>query len=105
MDPNMAALVALQYPDHVVGFKVANYIGQEPDPVYRLIEAGERANLPVMVDFFDNGNEMSLEELLTDWMRPGKNKYSITKKIMHMLNRENLAQRPLSIFFFYFEVL
>ncbi|MEO3868785.1 amidohydrolase/deacetylase family metallohydrolase [Nonomuraea sp. B12E4] len=66
-----AAEVAQQNPDVVVGIKTAHYEGPEWDPVERSVEAGEKAGIPVMVDFGSNRPERPLAELLTEKLRPG----------------------------------
>jgi dihydroorotase len=71
MDSKMAAFVAKQYKDIVVGFKVAHYQGAEWQPVDRAVEAGKLANMPVMVDFGGNTPPLSIEELYMKHLRPG----------------------------------
>ncbi len=70
MDARMTALVAQQNPE-VVGIKVAHFSGPEWDPVDRAVEAGEIANIPVMIDFGGHTPPLSLEELLLQRLRPG----------------------------------
>jgi dihydroorotase len=71
MDAKMSAFVAKQYKDYVVGFKVAHYIGPEWAPVDRAVEAGNLANVPVMIDFGGNNPPLSIEELYMKHLRPG----------------------------------
>jgi len=71
MDAKMAAYVAKQYKDIVVGFKVAHYSGAEWMPVDRGVEAGKLANMPVMIDFGGNNPPLSIEELFMKHLRPG----------------------------------
>ena len=71
MDAKMASLVAKQYKDYVVGFKVAHYMGPEWTPVDRGVEAGKLANMPVMIDFGGNTPPLSIEELYMKHLRPG----------------------------------
>lgn len=71
MDSKMAALVAKQNKDIVVGFKVAHYNGPEWTPVDRGVEAGKLANMPVMIDFGGNTPPLSIEELFMKHLRPG----------------------------------
>ena len=71
MDAKMAAFVAKQYKDIVVGFKVAHYSGAEWTPVDRGVEAGKLANMPVMIDFGGNNPPLSIEELFMKHLRPG----------------------------------
>ncbi|SEJ35070.1 dihydroorotase [Cyclobacterium xiamenense] len=71
MDPKMTALVARQFPEHIVGVKVAHYSGHQWEQIDRLVEAGERANIPVMVDFGGANPPLSLETLFMEKLRPG----------------------------------
>ena len=71
MDAKMAAFVAKQNKDFVVGFKVAHYVGAEWIPVDHAVEAGTIANLPVIVDFGGNNPPLSIEELFMKHLRPG----------------------------------
>ncbi|MDN3688127.1 amidohydrolase/deacetylase family metallohydrolase [Cyclobacterium jeungdonense] len=71
MDPKMTAMVARQYPEHIVGIKVAHYSGHQWEQIDRLVEAGERANIPVMVDFGGANPPLSLETLFMEKLRPG----------------------------------
>lgn len=71
MDPAPAAEMAKRYPGVIVGFKTAHYSGPEWTPVEHAVEAGTRANIPVMVDFGANRPERPIEVLLTQKLRPG----------------------------------
>jgi dihydroorotase len=71
MDAKMAAYVAKQYKDYIVGFKVAHFIGPEWLPVDRAVEAGNLANMPVIVDFGGDDPPKSIEELFMKHLRPG----------------------------------
>ena len=71
MDPKMAASVATQYKDQIIGFKVAHYNGPEWTPVDHAVKAGTTANLPVMIDFGGNNPPLSIKELFFDHLRPG----------------------------------
>lgn len=71
MDPKMAALVAKQHPDYIVGFKVAHYAGHQWQQIDRLVKAGELADIPVMVDFGGANPPLSLETLFMEKLRPG----------------------------------
>ena len=66
-----AADMAKKYRDVVVGFKTAHYAGPEWTPVERAVEAGNAANLPVMVDFGNDHPERPLADLVTKKLRPG----------------------------------
>lgn len=71
MDPKLTALRAAEFPEIVVGVKVAHYRGSEWDPVDRAVAAGELAHIPVMVDFGTHQPPLSLEALLLTHLRPG----------------------------------
>jgi dihydroorotase len=71
MDAKLGAMVAKQYKDYVVGFKVAHFSGAEWTPVDRAVEAGKLANIPVMVDFGVSTPPLSIEELYMKHLRPG----------------------------------
>lgn len=71
MDPKLTAMVAQQYPEVIVGVKTAHYSGPEWDPVERAVQAGNLANLPVMVDFGGHTPPLSMEALLMEKLRPG----------------------------------
>jgi dihydroorotase len=71
MDPKLSALVAAQYKDFIVGFKVAHYAGAEWTAVDRAVEAGNIAHIPVMIDLGSAAPPLSLEELFMKHLRPG----------------------------------
>ena len=79
MDARVAAGVALAYPDLIVGIKAAHYCTWQPwdachapwDNVERAVEAGERCQMPVMVDFWPRPPERSYAELVLKKLRPG----------------------------------
>lgn len=71
MDPKMAALTAKSHVGYIVGIKLAHYNGAEWAPVQHAVEAGTRANVPVMVDFGGNTPPLSIEELFMKRLRPG----------------------------------
>lgn len=70
MDPKMTALAVRSEP-WIVGIKIAHYSGHEWEPIHRLVEAGELADVPVMVDFGSADPPLSLEELVLEKLRPG----------------------------------
>lgn len=71
MNSAEAARVAKAYPDVVVGFKTAHYSGAGWHSVDRVVEAGNLAGLPVMVDFGYATAERNLTTLLEQKLRPG----------------------------------
>lgn len=72
-DMDVAATVAMakKYPQIIVGVKTAHYAGPEWTAVDRAVEAGTKANIPVMVDFGSFRLERPFEELVTKRLRPG----------------------------------
>ena len=71
MDAGPAADMARRFPGLIVGIKTAHYSGPEWIPVEHAVEAGTRANVPVMVDFGSNKPERPLADLVTKKLRPG----------------------------------
>ena len=71
MDAAACAAVAREHEDVVVGLKTAHYLLPDWTSVDRLIEAGEIANMPVMVDFGFFKRERPYYELVGERMRPG----------------------------------
>ncbi|MFS4454777.1 amidohydrolase/deacetylase family metallohydrolase [Maribacter sp. 2304DJ31-5] len=71
MDPKLTAMVAKQYPGVVVGVKLAHYHGFDWTPTERAVEAGELADIPVMIDFGGSDPELSIETLFMEKLRPG----------------------------------
>ena len=90
MDAKMSAIVAKQYKDYVVGFKVAHFTGPEWIPVDRAVEAGRLANLPVMIDFGGNNPPLSIEELFMKRLRPG-DIYTHTYALLEGNTRETVV--------------
>lgn len=71
MEPAITASFAKKYKGVIVGFKLAHFSGNNWDPVDRVVEAGNLANIPVMIDFGGSKPELSLETLLLEKLRPG----------------------------------
>jgi dihydroorotase len=71
MDPDKAAEMAGKYKNIIVGFKTAHYAGPEWTPVENAVKAGEKAGLPIMVDFGRFRPERPFEELVTKKLRRG----------------------------------
>ncbi len=72
MDSKMSALVARQYKNIIVGFKLAHYEGHDWTPTDRAVEAGNLAGgIPVMIDFGGSTPPLSIEELFLKHLRPG----------------------------------
>ncbi len=71
MEVKPTAETALHHKGLIVGIKTAHYAGPEWTPVERAVEAGNLADIPVMVDFGSNRPERPISELLTTKLRPG----------------------------------
>jgi dihydroorotase len=71
MDSNITAHTALVNRDVIVGIKTAHYLGPDWLAVDRAIQAGELAQIPVMVDFGAFRAERPFEQLVTSKLRPG----------------------------------
>lgn len=71
MDPKLTAMVAKQFPEHIVGVKLAHYSGFDWTPTERAVEAGSLADIPVMIDFGGSQPELSLQVLFMEKLRPG----------------------------------
>ncbi|WP_299530128.1 amidohydrolase/deacetylase family metallohydrolase [Ulvibacterium sp.] len=71
MDPKLTTMVAKQYPDIVVGVKLAHYNGFDWTPTERTVEAGKQAGIPVMIDFGGSEPELSIKNLFLEKLRPG----------------------------------
>ena len=72
MDPAKTAETILRNRDVIVGIKTAHFAKPGWDAIDRAVEAGRRANVPVMVDdkIFTNSGRTTREELL-EHLRPG----------------------------------
>jgi dihydroorotase len=71
MDGEATARMAQRYPGVVVGIKSAHFAGPEWKPIDEAVIAGNRAKLPVMVDFGIDQPTRPLYDLLTKKLRPG----------------------------------
>jgi dihydroorotase len=71
MQPEPTAEMALRHEGLIVGVKTAHYEGPDWAAIDRAVEAGERARLPVMVDFGIDHPERPVAELVTRKLRPG----------------------------------
>ncbi|MBW3632720.1 MAG: amidohydrolase/deacetylase family metallohydrolase [Chloroflexi bacterium] len=79
MRPALAAAMAEEHRDVVVGIKTAHYWATRPfdaehppwAAVDAAVEAGERCGLPVMVDFYPWLPERPYPDLILDKLRPG----------------------------------
>lgn len=71
MNPKLTAIVAKQFPEHIVGVKLAHYSGFDWTPTERAVAAGKLADIPVMIDFGGSQPELSLQTLFMEKLRPG----------------------------------
>jgi dihydroorotase len=71
MDGAAAAALARQYPDNIVGFKLAHYVGHNWLPADEAVKAGKLTGLPIMVDFGGAKPHLSIQELFLQHLRPG----------------------------------
>ena len=71
MDAGPTADMAKKYPELVVGVKLAHFNGYDWTPTDRAVEAGKRANIPVMIDFGGSTPTLSIEDLFLKHLRPG----------------------------------
>src|SRR6266571_3046111 len=71
MDASATASQAKKYKDTVVGIKSAHFRGPEWICVERAVEAGNMANVPVMVDFGTFRPERPFQDLVLKKLRPG----------------------------------
>jgi dihydroorotase len=71
MDAAGAANLAIANRETIVGIKVAHYRGPDWTPVERGVEAGTRANIPVMIDFGQFRPERPFQDLVLRKLRPG----------------------------------
>ena len=66
-----AAETAKRNKDVIVGIKIAHFDGPEWVAVERALEAGERAGIPIMVDFATFREERPFQDLVLKKLRPG----------------------------------
>jgi dihydroorotase len=71
MDPKMAAKIALENKDIIVGFKLAHFSGHDWTPTENVVAAGKLANMPVIIDFGGAKPTLSIEDLYMKHLRPG----------------------------------
>lgn len=71
MEVKPAAEMAMKYKSVIVGIKTAHYAGPEWTPVEHAVEAGNLANIPVMVDFGSGRPERPISDLFMKKLRPG----------------------------------
>lgn len=88
MDAKLTSIVAKQNKQYIVGIKLAHYGSRDWTPAKRAAEAGQLANIPVMVDFGGCDPPLSLDTLLNQVLRPGD---IFTHCFGHVTGREPLV--------------
>jgi dihydroorotase len=71
MDAQATAYQALSYKSFIVGIKTAHFAGPQWTAVERAVDAGTKADVPVMVDFGDFRPERPFQELVLQKLRSG----------------------------------
>ena len=98
MNPVMTAyMINRLFPDILVGVKSAHYWGADFTQVDHAIEAGNLANVPVMVDLGEHHPPLSIEELFMKHLRPGDiwtHTYANTPKDREVPVDENGKVKP-----------
>jgi len=97
MQTKPTADMALRHRRVIVGVKTAHYAGPEFTPVERSLEAGNQANIPVMVDFGRDFPQRRLEELLTTKLRAGDIYTHVYSGLRRELTPEGHANPGLAI--------
>jgi len=62
---------AQKYPEYIVGFKLAHFVGHDWTPILRGTEAGRITNLPFMVDLGSATPPLPLDSLFLHYLNPG----------------------------------
>lgn len=97
MNPVMTAhMIQKLFPKIIVGIKAAHYWGDFTQ-VDRAVEAGNLANVPVMVDFGEHDPPLSIESLFMKHLRPGDiftHTYSYGPKQRETVVDENGKVKP-----------
>lgn len=71
MDANLTAEMINNFPDLIVGIKLAHFNGFNWEPVDEVTKAGRLSERPVMIDFGGSKPEMNLDSLLNYKLRKG----------------------------------
>lgn len=97
MNPQQAAyMITKLYPKILIGIKSAHYWGDFTQ-VDRAVQAGNLANVPVMVDFGEHDPPNSIEALFFQHLRPGDiftHTYSYGPKVRETVVDENGKVKP-----------
>ena len=62
---------ARQYPELIVGFKLAHFVGHDWTPILRATEAGRIMNMPFMIDLGSANPPLPLDSLFLHYLNPG----------------------------------
>ena len=71
MNPKLTSMMAQQFKDHIVGVKLAHFLGYNWKPTELAVEAGEMSKIPVVIDFGASDPVLPLNTLLNEKLRPG----------------------------------
>ena len=71
MDANLTVEMINNFPDLIVGIKLAHFNGYNWEPVDEVTKAGRLSERPVMIDFGGSKPEMNLDSLLNYKLRKG----------------------------------
>ena len=71
MQVRPAVACAQQYPEIIVGFKLAHFVGHDWTPILRATEAGRICNMPFMVDLGSATPPLPLDSLFLHYLNPG----------------------------------
>ena len=71
MDANLTVEMINNFPDLIVGIKLAHFNGFNWEPVDEVTKAGRLSERPVMIDFGGSKPEMNLDSLLNYKLRKG----------------------------------
>ena len=71
MDANLTVKMINNFPDLIVGIKLAHFNGYNWEPVDEVTKAGRLSERPVMIDFGGSKPEMNLDSLLNYKLRKG----------------------------------
>lgn len=97
MNPQQTAwMIKKLYPEIIVGIKAAHYWGDFTQ-VDKAVQAGNLANVPVMVDFGEHDPPNSIEALFMQHLRPGDiftHTYSYGPKVRETVVDENQKVKP-----------
>jgi dihydroorotase len=71
MEVAPAVARAREYPDIIVGFKLAHFVGHDWTPILRATEAGRIMSMPFMIDLGSATPPLPLDSLFLHYLNPG----------------------------------